>query len=69
MLNAFPPCMGKGTVCRWAGALEGRQGGGGEQCDEMGENEAMSSALPTIHTYVSLPLIDNLNLVCLTVDS
>jgi hypothetical protein len=34
-----------------------------------GENEAMSSALPTIHTYVSLPLIDNLNLVCLTVDS
>ncbi len=58
-----------GLEGRWAGALKGRQGGEGKQCAEMGGKGAMSSALSTMCTDVSLPLIVNLNLVCLTVDS
>jgi hypothetical protein len=65
----FLPTLGKGTVGRWAGALNGRQRRAGKQCAEMGKKGAMTSALLTMCTDASLPLIVNLNLVCLTVDS
>ncbi len=65
----FHPALGLGSVGRWAGALDGRQGGPGNQCAEMGGKGAKSPILPTMCTDASLPLIVSLNLVFLTVDS
>ena len=52
----FHPALGIGSVGRWAGALDGRQGGLGNQCAEMGGKGAKSPILSTMCTDASLPV-------------